>query len=79
MRIEIYSKELCGYCLMAENLAQELVKNNSNNSYVKLNLDEDFTVDELLEKFPNAKTFPQITLDGQLIGGYNDFYGYLYG
>ena len=36
-------------------------------------LDEDFTFEELLEKSPNAKTFPQIFVDGELIGGFNEF------
>ena len=39
----------------------------------KLNLDEDFTFEELLEKSPNAKTFPQIFVDGELVGGFNEF------
>ena len=81
MKIEIYSKELCGYCLMAERLAQEIIDNypNQDNSYIKLTLDEDYTREQLLEKFPGAKTFPQITIDGITIGGYNQFYEYLYG
>ena len=36
-------------------------------------LDEDFTREELFEKFPSARTFPQITMDGILIGGYTEF------
>ena len=33
----------------------------------------DFTREELFEKFPSARTFPQITMDGILIGGYTEF------
>ena len=36
-------------------------------------LDEDFTREELFEKFPSARTFPQITVNGELIGGYTEF------
>jgi len=81
MKIEIYSKELCSYCLMAERLAQEIIDNDSDqgNSYIKLTLDKDYTKEQLLEKFPGAKTFPQITIDGITIGGYDNFYEYLYG
>ena len=33
-------------------------------------LGADFTREEMIEKFPTARTFPQIILDGQKIGGY---------
>ena len=81
MKIEIYSKELCTYCIMAERLAEEIIEKypNQDNSYIKLNLNEDFNREQLLEKFPNARTFPQITIDGKSIGGYTEFYEYLYG
>jgi glutaredoxin len=36
-------------------------------------LDEDFTREELFEQFPGARTFPQIRIDGEIVGGYNDF------
>ena len=66
---------------MAERLAQEIIEKypNQDNSYIKLNLNKDFNREQLLEKFPNAKTFPQITIDGKSIGGYTEFYEHLYG
>ena len=66
---------------MAERLAEEIIEKypNQDNSYIKLNLNEDFNREQLLEKFPNARTFPQITIDGKSIGGYTEFYEYLYG
>ena len=36
-------------------------------------IDEDFTREELFEKFPTARTFPQITAHGEYIGGYTEF------
>ena len=33
--------------------------------------------EELLELFPTARTFPQITIDGESIGGYTEFEAYL--
>jgi glutaredoxin len=36
-------------------------------------LDEDFTREELMEKFPTARTFPQIVVDGASIGGFTEF------
>ena len=35
-------------------------------------LDQDFTRDDFFEKFPNAKTFPQIIINGEKIGGYHE-------
>jgi glutaredoxin-related protein len=36
-------------------------------------LDVDYTREDLFTKFPSARTFPQITIDGVLIGGYTEF------
>ena len=36
------------------------------------NLGEDFDREELLEKFPTARTFPQITAHGEYVGGFNE-------
>ena len=36
-------------------------------------LDVDFTREQMFEKFPSARTFPQITVNGELIGGYTEF------
>jgi glutaredoxin len=40
-------------------------------------LNEDFTIEEIFEKFPTARTFPQITVDGKSIGVYDDFQTYI--
>ena len=66
--IEIWSKPQCQFCDKAENLCKQ-----KNFEYKKYMLDEDFTRAELVEKFPSARTFPQITIDGELIGGYTEF------
>lgn len=63
----IYSKEGCSFCTAAANLLDIEKK-----PYKYLVLDEDFTMDELLEKAPNARSFPQIFLDDTLVGGYSD-------
>tara|TARA_Y100000361_G_C10951420_1_gene233982 strand:- start:243 stop:515 length:273 start_codon:yes stop_codon:yes gene_type:complete len=78
MIIEIFSKENCPYCDMAKRLADQMAHETQGiqdgevivNKYM---LDEDFTREELFEKFPTARTFPQITIDGESIGGYTEF------
>ena len=70
MIIEIYSKPDCPQCVQAETLCKQ---NAILIDYKKYMLDEDFTRDDLFEKFPTARTFPQITVDGESIGGFMEF------
>ena len=35
-------------------------------------LDADYSREESFQKFPNAKTFPQIIINGKKIGGYHE-------
>ena len=39
-------------------------------NFIEYKLDEDFTREILLSKFPEAKTFPVIVIDGFNIGGF---------
>jgi len=39
--------------------------------FIEYKLDEDFTREILLDKFPEAKTYPIIVVDGFNIGGYD--------
>ena len=75
MRIEIYGKTQCPYCDMAKRLAQRIVEESSqqNHTYNYYQLDHDFNREEILEKFPGARTFPQIMIDGKKIAGYTEF------
>jgi len=57
---------------MAERIAQQFVQ-ESHHKYTKFMLDVDFNREEMLEKFPGARTFPQIIVDGEKIGGYTEF------
>lgn len=67
--LTIYSKDNCQYCTRAKNLmtAKGII-------YTEQKLDRDFTIDQLKEKFPDAKSFPIIEISerGYLIGGYNE-------
>ena len=65
--IEIWSKAQCPYCVKAKNLCER-----DGLEYKYYMLDEDFTREDLFEQFPGARTFPQIRMDGENIGGYTD-------
>ena len=60
--IQIYSKTQCPYCDAAERIAQQMVQETSAFTYNKYMLNEDFTREQLMEKFPGARTFPHCLL-----------------
>jgi glutaredoxin len=66
MAIEIYSKNNCSFCEQAK----QILKIHGKD-YIEYKLDEDFTREILLSKFPEAKTFPVIVMDGFNIGGFD--------
>lgn len=66
MKVTVYSKESCPYCVKAINLL-----NTTDLEYSELKLNLHFDREEILIRFPDAKTFPIITLDGMWIGGYD--------
>ena len=70
--IEIYGKPNCPYCESAKALCEM-----RNLKYKYYQLDVEFNRDELLEMFPNAKTFPQIKINNTAIGGYDKLGPYL--
>jgi glutaredoxin len=65
--IEIYSKDNCNLCLQAKNLLTALQKD-----FTLYKLDEDFSREELIQKFPNAKSFPVVVIDSEFVGSYNE-------
>jgi glutaredoxin 3 len=69
--VEIWGKPGCPYCERSKQICKKFGLN-----YIYHQLDEDFTREELLEKFPYAKTFPQIIVDGEYVGGHDDFVKY---
>tara|TARA_B100000963_G_scaffold251060_1_gene219958 strand:- start:1592 stop:1825 length:234 start_codon:yes stop_codon:yes gene_type:complete len=66
--IEIYGKPFCPFCDKAKALCEQ-----KGYEYTYKQLDVDFTREELFEKFPTARTFPQITATGVYLGGYTEF------
>ena len=68
MKVTICSKDNCGYCTKAIQLAKE-----KKVDLQVLKLDVDFTMEWLHSTFPTARTFPQIIVDGENIGGYTEF------
>jgi glutaredoxin 3 len=65
--ITVYSKDQCVYCDKAITLLKLKAK-----EHVVYKLDKDFDRDTLLEMFPQARSFPVITIDGKFIGGFTE-------
>ena len=68
MEVVIFSKDNCVFC----DKAVALAKLNKHNLTVE-KLGVDFTMEDMMEKFPTARTFPQILVEGKGIGGYTEF------
>ena len=68
----IYSKPSCGYCLQARDLLEQ---NNLDFEYLQLGTN--YSLQEFMELFPNARTFPTIVKDGKCIGGFSNLVEYL--
>ena len=72
MKVTIYGKDNCPYCDMAKKLSE---RKGYETTYKKLGTD--FDALEMAEQFPNARTFPQITMDGNYIGGFTELDAHL--
>lgn len=67
MAIELYSKDGCTFCEHTKNLLRDLGK-----PFIEYKLDQDYTKEILLSKFPEARTFPVVVVEGFYIGGYHE-------
>ena len=67
-KITIYTGPFCNYCDAAKRL---LIRNNAN--FKEINIGKvDGAMDEMIKKANGKKTIPQIFIDDQHIGGYDE-------
>jgi len=72
MQITIYSKNNCVYCTKAKNLVKKL-----GLDYTEKMMESFESVDKMLEDIgKQVRQMPQIKIDGELIGGYNQLVEY---
>lgn len=67
MKVVIWSKNGCTYCEKAKALLK-----SKEIAYEERNINTSWTKEQLLEAVPNARTVPQIFIDDELIGGFDD-------
>lgn len=66
-KIEIYTTQVCGYCVLAKNLLDQ-----KGLVYEEIDVTEDATRRSWLVETTGLRTVPQIFIDGEPIGGYDD-------
>jgi glutaredoxin 3 len=68
----VWSKYNCPYCDQAKALlTQRGIK------YEERKIGDGYSKEELLEAVPNARTVPQIIINGNMIGGFTELRDYL--
>ena len=67
MSVVVWSRDLCAYCDMAK---RELRKRDI--VFEERKIGDGWTKEQLLKVIPNARTIPQIVIDGKVIGGYTE-------
>lgn len=73
MNILIYSKNNCPHCVTAIHAAQQIIQErNATLSVLKVDESQE-AHQQLLTEVPNARSLPQIFVDGNLIGGADKF------
>ena len=66
-RIEIYSGPQCSFCRQAKELLQA-----KGLDFIDLDVSEEPARSEFAARLPRARSIPQIFIDGEHIGGYED-------
>jgi glutaredoxin 3 len=66
-RITVYTTEPCGYCRVAKALLEK-----RNIPFAEVNLAKDPSGRAELVRLTGMMTFPQVVIDGEPIGGYQE-------
>jgi len=70
--ILIYGKPMCPSCTKAKALCEKY-----DYPFEYRELGKDFDREQILTEFPEARTFPQIVVNGLKVGGYDQFVKYV--
>lgn len=67
MKIDIYTTQICPFCIKAKKWLQE-----HGYEYTEISLDDPADREKFKQENPEMRTVPQIFADGEHIGGYTD-------
>ena len=70
----VWSKYNCTFCDQAKALLKQ-----RNIPFEERKIGDGYTREELLEAVPNARTVPQIFINGKLVGGFTELRAHLNG
>ena len=73
MKIEMYTQDMCGYCTAAKEEFE-----SRGWEYVARNIKHEDNFHDLKERMPDVKTVPQIWIDDNHIGGYDELLEWLF-
>ena len=78
IQVEIFTQDFCGYCTKAKQLIQRKINEGMFASIEEYNImnNSEYKKD-LKERLPEAKTVPQIFLNGLAIGGHENLIDYI--
>ncbi len=67
MKAIVWSRDQCAFCEQAKGLLE-----SRDIEYEVRNISHDWTREQLLESVPTARSVPQIFLDDEYVGGFNE-------
>ena len=67
MKAIVWSKDQCPYCDQAKNVLKM-----KGIEFEERNVSKDWTREQLLEAVPTARSVPQIFLDEEYVGGFQE-------
>lgn len=73
MKIELYTRVSCGYCDQVKKLLKD-----KGLPYKEFIIEQNITREQVLEKFPTAKTLPVVVVDDEWIGGRDELFRLIY-
>ena len=65
MKAIVYTKPMCGYCISAKNLLK-----SKGIEYEEKYLDNQDLIQQFLAEHPDKRSMPQIWLDDEYVGGF---------
>ena len=68
----VYTMDGCSYCEKVQEVLRE-----ADQKFVTYKIDKDFTRDSFYGEFGEGSTFPQVTMNGEKLGGCTDTVKYL--
>ena len=71
MKATIYTKDNCPYCVKAKAYLAKY-----DIEYEEIVIEKDITREAFLKIVPNARTVPQVFINDELIGGWNELSTY---